>query len=38
MNIIAQILDIVVDLPLKTTLKLIRQWTAFLNNKKDELI
>jgi hypothetical protein len=38
MNIIAQILDVVVDLPLKTTLKLIRQWTAFLNNKKDELI
>lgn len=38
MNIIAQILDIVVDLPLKTTLKLVRQWTAFLNNKKDELM
>jgi len=38
MNIIAQILDIVVELPLKTVLKLIRQWTIFLNNKKDELI
>jgi hypothetical protein len=38
MNIIAQILDVVVELPLKTVLKLIRQWTIFLNNKKDELI
>jgi hypothetical protein len=38
MNIIAQILDIIIELPLKTTLKLLRQWTIFLNNKKDELL
>jgi hypothetical protein len=38
MNIIAQILDIVIELPLKTILRLMRQWTIFLNNKKDELL
>lgn len=38
MNIIAQILDIVIELPLKTVLRIMRQWTAFLNNKKDELL
>lgn len=38
MNIIAQILDVVIELPLKTILRLVRQWTIFLNNKKDELL
>lgn len=38
MNIIAQLLDIMIELPLKTVLRLMRQWTAFLNNKKDELL
>lgn len=38
MNIIAQILDMVIELPLKTILRLLRQWTVFLNNKKDELL
>lgn len=38
MNIIAQLLDIVIELPLKTVLRLLRQWSAFLNNKKDELL
>jgi hypothetical protein len=38
LNIIAQILDIAVDLPLKTLVKLLRQWLTFLNNKKDELL
>ena len=38
MNLIAQILDIIIDLPLKTTVRLIRQWMVFLNNKKDELM
>lgn len=38
LNIIAQILDIIIDLPLKTTVRLIRQWNIFLNNKKDELL
>lgn len=38
MNIIAQILDLVIELPLKTVLRLTRQWTVFLNAKKDELL
>lgn len=38
MNIIGQVLDMVIELPLKTILRLTRQWTAFLNNKKDELL
>lgn len=38
LNIIAQILDAAIDLPLKTMVRLIRQWTVFLNNKKDELL
>lgn len=38
LNIIGQILDLAVDLPLKTFVKLLRQWSTFLNNKKDELL
>lgn len=38
MNIVAQLLDIVIELPLKSVLRLMRQWTTFLNNKKDELL
>jgi hypothetical protein len=38
MNIIAQLLDIVIELPLKTVLRMMRQWSTFLNNKKDELL
>jgi hypothetical protein len=38
LNIIAQILDVAIELPLKTMLKLVRQWIIFLNNKKDELL
>ena len=37
-NLIATVLDILIELPLKTILRLIRQWTSFLNDKKDELI
>jgi hypothetical protein len=37
-NIIAAVLDILIELPLKTILRLIRQWMNFLNAKKDELI
>lgn len=37
-NIVATILDIMIELPLKTVLRLARQWTQFLNSKKDELI
>lgn len=38
LNLTAQILDAAIDLPLKTMVRLVRQWTVFLNNKKDELI
>lgn len=37
MNIIATFLDMVIELPLKTVLRLIRQWSAFISSKKDEL-
>lgn len=37
-NIIAMLLDIAIELPLKTLLRLARQWTQFLNSKKDELL
>lgn len=36
-NIVALILDIVIELPLKTVLRLVRQWTEFINDKKDEI-
>lgn len=37
-NIVANILDILIELPLKTILRLVRQWMSFLNAKKDELM
>lgn len=37
MNIITLILDMAIELPLKTFMYLIRQWTAFISSKKDEL-
>jgi len=37
-NLVAIVLDILIELPLKTVLRLIRQWMQFLNAKKDELI
>ena len=36
-NIVAMVLDMVIELPLKTVLYLMRQWGAFINSKKDEL-
>jgi hypothetical protein len=36
-NIVAMMLDMVIELPLKTVLYLMRQWGAFINSKKDEL-
>ncbi len=38
MNIVAQILDTMIELPLKTILRLARQWMNFLNNKTEELL
>ncbi len=37
-NIVANVLDILIELPLKTILRLVRQWMQFLNAKKDELL
>lgn len=36
-NVMAVVLDTVIDLPLKTVLRLVRQWGDFISNKKDEL-
>ncbi len=36
-NIVAVILDTIIELPLKTVLRLIRQWTEFINDKKDQI-
>lgn len=37
MNAITFILDMAIELPMKTMMRLIRQWTRFLNEKHDEL-
>lgn len=36
-NLVAMMLDMVIELPLKTVLHLVRQWGAFIASKKDEL-
>lgn len=36
-NLVAKLLDMVIELPLKTVLRLVRQWGAFLSSKKDAL-
>lgn len=36
-NVVAMALDMMIELPLKTILRLIRQWGAFISSKKDEL-
>ncbi len=36
-NIVALMLDMVIELPLKTILRLIRQWGAFIGSKQDQL-
>lgn len=37
MNIVAFVLDMAIELPLKTILRLVRQWTRFLNEKHEEM-
>ncbi len=37
LNIIGYLLDIMVELPLKTALRLVRQWVRFLNEKHEEI-
>lgn len=36
-NVVAMVLDMLIELPLKTVLRLVRQWGAFITSKKDEL-
>lgn len=36
-NVVAMVLDMVIELPLKTVLRLVRQWGAFISDKKDSL-
>ncbi len=36
-NIVAIILDMLIELPLKTVLRLIRQWGAFIDDRKDKI-
>jgi hypothetical protein len=36
-NLVALVLDMLIELPLKTILRLVRQWAAFITAKKDQL-
>jgi hypothetical protein len=37
-NIVGNVLDVLIELPLKTVLKLVRQWVSFVNQKQEEII
>lgn len=36
-NIVTTILDMLIELPLKTVLRLVRQWGAFIDDRKDKI-
>ena len=36
-NIVALVLDTFIELPLKTALRLLRQWTGFIDDKKEDI-
>jgi hypothetical protein len=36
-NIVALVLDMLIELPLKTVIRLVQQWGIFISSKKDEL-
>ena len=38
LNIVGLVLDMLIELPLKTVLRLIRQWGAFLDDRKDRIV
>ena len=38
LNIVGLVLDMVIELPLKTVLRLVRQWGAFLDDRKDRIV
>lgn len=37
-NLVGTLLDMVIELPLKTVLRLIRQWAAFIDDRKDKIV
>lgn len=37
LNIVTMILDVIIEMPLKTILRLLRQWNAFIDERKDDL-
>lgn len=38
LNIITVVLDVIIEMPLKTILRLLRQWNAFIDDRKDDLV
>ncbi len=36
-NVVTTLLDMVIELPLKTVLRLVRQWNAFIDDRKDSI-
>ena len=36
-NVVALALDMMIELPLKTVLRLIRQWGSFIDDRKDRI-
>lgn len=36
-NVVALVLDMIIELPLKTILRLVRQWGAFIDDRKDKI-
>ena len=36
-NIVTRLLDAAIELPLKTSLRIVQQWTGFIREKQDEL-
>ena len=37
LNIVTIVLDMLIELPLKTVLRLVRQWGAFIDDRKDRI-
>ncbi|MGB4799915.1 MAG: hypothetical protein WBP03_00115, partial [Candidatus Saccharimonadales bacterium] len=37
LNVVARFLDIMIELPLKTVLRLVRQWARFLDERREQL-
>ncbi len=37
LNIVTIMLDMIIEMPLKTVLRLLRQWNAFIDDRKDYL-